>query len=95
MRLTARIDVERDVHTVWGFLADPMNSSTWDTSIAEVVPTAANEPPSVGWEALTVSPGGKRQRFRITAFEPTQALEFELLGDRMFIQYVLRQLAGS
>ncbi|WP_189082454.1 SRPBCC family protein [Mangrovihabitans endophyticus] len=84
MQLNASIVVEQDVTQVWDFLADPVASTPrWDRSVAEVIPRSPG-PVDVGWEATTVSPSGKRQDFRVTAYEPGRELTFSLLSSLMF-----------
>ncbi|WP_031468889.1 SRPBCC family protein [Sciscionella sediminilitoris] len=83
MRLTARATVEQSPAAVWAFLADPSTAPSWDASIAEVIPRSTGAP-AVGWEAETLSPRGKRQRFRISRYEDGRLLSFVLLDDPMF-----------
>ncbi|WP_020502418.1 SRPBCC family protein [Sciscionella marina] len=83
MRLAARTTVEQSPGTVWAFLADPSTASSWDASIAEVIPSSTGAP-AVGWEAETLSPRGKRQRFRIPHYEDGRLLSFVLLDDPTF-----------
>jgi hypothetical protein len=84
MRLHASTEVELGVDQVWDFFGDPVRTTPmWDRSIAEVIPRSAG-PVGVGWEATTVSPGGKRQDFRVITFQPGQELGFTLLASPLF-----------
>lgn len=84
MQLRASTVVEQGVEQVWEFLGDPVvTTPLWDRSVAAVVPLSA-VPVGVGWEATTVSPSGKRQNFRVTAFDPGRRLSFALLASTMF-----------
>ncbi|MDR6318307.1 SRPBCC family protein [Actinoplanes couchii] len=96
MRLESSIVVAQGADQVWEFLADPVRTTPrWDRSIAEVIPRSTG-PLGVGWEATTVSPGGKRQDFRVTVWEPVSELSFALLGSPMFRHAELRfHLTGT
>ncbi|MEV7629668.1 SRPBCC family protein [Actinoplanes sp. NPDC089786] len=84
MRLHTSTVVGQPVDQVWAFLSDPVDSTPrWDRSIAEVIPRTT-APVGVGWEATTVSPSGKRQDFRVTAYHPGRSLTFTLLSSPMF-----------
>ncbi|MEU8663796.1 SRPBCC family protein [Actinoplanes philippinensis] len=84
MQLRASTVVEHGVEQVWDFLGDPVvTTPLWDRSVAAVVPRSA-VPVGVGWEATTVSPSGKRQDFRVTAYDPGRRLSFALLTSAMF-----------
>ncbi|MEV4283575.1 SRPBCC family protein [Actinoplanes xinjiangensis] len=84
MQLRASTVVEHSVEQVWEFLGDPVATTPlWDRSVAAVVPRTA-VPVGVGWEATTVSPSGKRQDFRVTAYDPERRLSFALLASAMF-----------
>jgi hypothetical protein len=83
MQLSSSIIVPQDIRQVWRFLSDPLNAAVWDRSVAEVIPLST-APVGVGYEATTVAPSGKRQRFRITRYDAERALAFVLLESRMF-----------
>jgi hypothetical protein len=65
------------------FLGDPLTAPSWDRSVAQVVPRST-APVGVGYEAMTVAPSGKRQRFRITRYDTEPELAFVLLESRLF-----------
>ncbi|HUR04864.1 MAG TPA: SRPBCC family protein [Nonomuraea sp.] len=83
MQLNSSIVVPQDIRRVWQFLGDPLNAPRWDRSIAEVVPLST-APVGVGYEAMTVAPSGKRQRFRITRYDAERELAILLLESRLF-----------
>lgn len=83
MQLSSSIIVPQDIQQVWQFLGDPLTAPHWDRSVAEVIPLST-APVSVGYEAMTVAPSGKRQRFRITRYEAEQELAFVLLESSLF-----------
>jgi uncharacterized protein YndB with AHSA1/START domain len=83
MTLTSTIVVARNRDDVWSFLADLRNAPRWDRSIARATLTSTG---AIGTGAVveTTSPGGKRQSFRITAFERPRLLAFRLLRSPLF-----------
>ncbi|MBB4685875.1 SRPBCC family protein [Amycolatopsis jiangsuensis] len=81
--------VDQGIDQVWSFLSDPATAPRWDRSIAEVIPHSTGAP-GVGWEATTVSPDGKRQRFRISHYRPPTGFAFVLLESSMFRYAELR-----
>ncbi|MET7330034.1 SRPBCC family protein [Nonomuraea sp. NPDC005650] len=83
MQLNSSIVVPQDIRHVWRFLGDPLTAPLWDRSIAEVIPLST-APVGVGYEAMTVGPSGKRQRFRITQYDAERELAFVLLESRLF-----------
>ncbi|MFC5830594.1 SRPBCC family protein [Nonomuraea insulae] len=83
MQLNSSIVVPQDIRRVWRFLGDPQTAPRWDRSIAEVVPLST-APVGVGYEAMTIAPSGKRQRFRVTQYDPERGLSFVLLESRLF-----------
>ncbi|WP_433512178.1 SRPBCC family protein [Nonomuraea sp. CA-143628] len=89
MQLNSSIVVPQDIRQVWRFLGDPLTAPRWDRSIAEVVPLST-APVGVGYEAMTVAPSGKRQRFRITQYDAERELAFVLLESRLFRRAELR-----
>jgi hypothetical protein len=64
-------------------LAALLTAPSWDRSVAQVVPLST-APVGVGYEAMTVAPSGKRQRFRITRDDTEPELAFVLLESRLF-----------
>lgn len=83
MQLSSSIVVPQDIRQVWRFLGDPLTAPSWDRSVAQVVPLST-APVGVGYEAMTVAPSGKRQRFRITRYDTERELAFVLLDSRLF-----------
>jgi Polyketide cyclase / dehydrase and lipid transport len=83
MQLSSPIVVPQDIRQVWRFLGDPLTAPSWDRSVAQVVPLST-APVGVGYEAMTVAPSGKRQRFRITRYDTERELAFVLLESRLF-----------
>ena len=83
MTNTSTIIVSRNRDDVWSFLTDLENTPRWDRSIARAT-LIANGPIGIGAIAETTSPGGKRQSFQITAFEPPRLLTFRLVKSPLF-----------
>lgn len=83
MTFTSSIIVSRNRDDVWSFLADLRNAPKWDRSIARAT-LASNGPVGIGAIVETTSPGGKRQSFCVTAFEPPHMLSFRLLRSPLF-----------
>jgi Polyketide cyclase / dehydrase and lipid transport len=83
MQLSSSIVVPQDIGQVWQFLSDPLTAPRWDRSIAEVVPLST-APVGMGYEAMTIAPSGKRQRFRIIRYDAERELAFVLLQSRLF-----------
>jgi hypothetical protein len=83
MQLSSSIIVAQDIRQVWQFLGDPLTAPRWDRSVAEVIPLSTT-PVGVGYQAMTVAPSGKRQRFRITRYDAEQELAFVLQESRLF-----------
>jgi polyketide cyclase/dehydrase/lipid transport protein len=83
MTITSTIVVTRNRDDVWSFLADLRNAPRWDRSIARATLTS-NGPIGTGAIVEATSPGGKRQSFRITAFERPRLLAFRLLRSSLF-----------
>ena len=83
MTITSTVIVRRSREDVWSFLTDLRNAPKWDRSIARATLTS-NGP--VGSDAIveTTSPGGKRQLFRVIAFERPRLLTFRLLRSSLF-----------
>jgi polyketide cyclase/dehydrase/lipid transport protein len=83
MILTSTIVVARGLGDVWLFLADVRNAPKWDRSIARATLTSEG---TIGTGSVveTTSPGGKRQSFRVIAFEPPRLLSFRLLRSPLF-----------
>jgi polyketide cyclase/dehydrase/lipid transport protein len=59
------------------------NAPKWDRSIARATLTSDGTI-GIGSIVETTSPGGKRQSFRISAFEPPRRLTFRLLQSPLF-----------
>lgn len=83
MKLSSSIVVPQDIRPVWRFLSDPLTAPRWDRSVAEVVPLSTG-PVGVGYEAMTIAPSGKRQRFRITRYDAEREVAFVLLESHLF-----------
>ena len=83
MKLTSTIVVARNLDDVWLFLADLGNAPKWDRSIARATLTSSGMF-GTGSIVETTSPGGKRQSFRVVAFEPPRLLSFRLLRSPLF-----------
>ena len=83
MTITSSIIVSRSPDDVWAFLADLRNAPKWDRSVARATLTS-DGPVGIGSIVETTSPGGKRQSFRIMAFEPPRLLRFRLLRSPLF-----------
>jgi uncharacterized protein YndB with AHSA1/START domain len=83
MILTSTIVVARNPDDVWLFLADVRNAPKWDRSIGRAT-LISDGPIGVGSVVETTSPGGKRQSFRVIAFEPPRLLSFRLLRSPLF-----------
>jgi hypothetical protein len=83
MQLSTSIVVPQDIQQVWRSSGDPLTAPSWDRSVARVVPLST-APVGVGYEAMTVAPSGKRQRFRITRDDTEPELAFVLLESRLF-----------
>jgi hypothetical protein len=83
MTITSTILVTRHRDDVWSFLADLQNAPRWDRSIARAT-LVSNGPVGIGSVVETTSPGGKRQSFRVTAFERPRLLAFRLLRSPLF-----------
>ena len=84
MTIVSTIVVRRNPDEVWSFLADLRNAPRWDRSIARATLLSSNGPIGPGAIVETTSPGGKRQSFRIIAFEPPRLLTFRLLRSPLF-----------
>jgi uncharacterized protein YndB with AHSA1/START domain len=89
MTITSTIIVARSRDDVWSFLADLQNAPRWDRSIARAT-LISNGTIGTGALVETTSPGGKRQSFRITAFERPRLLAFRLLRSPLFKSADLR-----
>lgn len=83
MTITSTIVVTRSRDDVWSFLADLRNAPRWDRSIARATLTS-NDAIGIGAIVETTSPGGKRQSFRVMAFERPRLLTFRLLRSPLF-----------
>ena len=83
MTITSTIVVTRNRDDVWSFLADLRNAPKWDRSIARATLTSSG-PLGTGAIVETTSPGGKRQSFRVIAFERPRLLTFRLLRSPLF-----------
>jgi uncharacterized protein YndB with AHSA1/START domain len=88
MTITSTIIVTRTREDVWSFLADLRNAPKWDRSIARATLTS-NGPVGTGATVETTSPGGKRQSFRIIAFERPRLVRYRLLRSPLFRLAVL------
>ena len=82
-KMTSTIVVTRNRDDVWAFLADLRNAPKWDRSIASATLVSGGP---MGTDAIveTRSPQGKRQSFRVTAFEPPRVLTFRLQRSPLF-----------
>lgn len=83
MTITSTIIVNRRRDDVWAFLADLRNAPKWDRSVARAILTS-DGPVGTGAIVETTSPRGKRQSFRVMAFEPPRLLRFRLLRSPLF-----------
>jgi uncharacterized protein YndB with AHSA1/START domain len=83
MTITSTILVRRNRDDVWSFLTDLQNTPKWDRSIARAT-LISSGPIATDAVVETMSPGGKRQSFRITAFERPRLLAFRLLRSPLF-----------
>ena len=83
MTITSTIIVTRSRDDVWSFLTDLRNAPKWDRSIARAT-LASNGPVGTGAIVETTSPGGKRQSFRVIAFERPRLLTFRLQRSPLF-----------
>lgn len=75
--------VKQPVELVWEFLANPLNSSKWDKSVARVI---LPESGFTGKDCVveTVSPSGMQQSFVVTEFQAPNFFKFQLLKSTMF-----------
>ena len=98
MTITSTIIVSRSRDDVWSFLADPENAPRWDRSVARAT-QISDGPIGNGAVVETTSPGGKRQTFRVTAFEPPRLLTFRLLRSPLFksadLTFILEAVDGG
>lgn len=83
MTISSSITVTRSRDDVWAFLADLRNAPKWDRSVAGATLTS-DGPLGTGALVETTSPGGRRQLFQITDFEPPRLLRFRLSRSSIF-----------
>ena len=83
MQFSSSIVVPQDIGLYGGSSAIRLPPLTGTAATAEVVPLST-APVGVGYEAMTIAPSGKRQRFRITRYDAERELAFVLLESRLF-----------